>query len=41
VNVAVCLKSSGYCEGQLVCPGECGSMGCFERLWRETFGGHW
>jgi len=47
VIVAVCLKSSGYCEGQLVRNGECGSMGCFERLWREILRGalvnvaHW
>ena len=41
VNVAVWVVSSGYGEGQLVGKGECGGMGCIERLWRGAFGGYW
>jgi len=41
VNVAVWAVSSGYGEGKLVGTGECGGMGCIERLWRGTVGGHW
>ena len=41
VNVAVWAVSIGYGEGQLVGTGECGAMGCIERLWRGTVGGYW
>ena len=33
VNVAVWAVTSGYVEGKLVGTGECGGMGCIERLW--------
>jgi len=32
VNVAVWAVSSGYREGQMVGPCECGGMGCIEML---------
>ena len=41
VNVAVLAVSSSYLEGQMVGTSECSGMGCIDRLWRETFGGHW
>jgi len=41
VNVALRAESSGYGERQMVGTGECGGMGCIERLWRGTVGGHW
>ena len=40
VNVDVWAVSSGYLEGQLVCTGECGGMGCIVWLCTGTFGGH-
>jgi hypothetical protein len=36
VNMLVWVETSGYGKGQLVDTGECGGMGCIERLWRET-----
>jgi len=41
VNVAVWAVSCSYGEGHLLSTGECGGMGCIERLWRGTVGGHW
>jgi len=41
VNLALWLKSSGYCEEHLVGTGECGGMGCNERLYRWTVVGNW
>ena len=39
VNVAVWVVSSVYGEEHLVSTGECGDMGCIERLWRGTVDG--
>jgi len=38
VKEALWAESSGYVEGQLVGTGECGVMGCIERLCREQLG---
>ena len=40
MNVALLAVSSVYVEGHLLGTGECGGMGCIERLYRGTVGGH-
>ena len=41
LNVALWALTNGYGAGHFVGSGECGTMGCVERLWRGSFGGLW